>query len=64
MPHVARPVQVRLAAPPDRVRESVDRVLAETPRAVTTLDVDVRAESGGSVVTLTSRVDLDRKSVV
>ncbi|HSO95261.1 MAG TPA: MFS transporter [Acidimicrobiia bacterium] len=53
---MARPVQVRLAAPPDEVRESVDRVLADTPRAVTTVDVDVRADGAGSVVILSSRM--------
>lgn len=58
MPNVARPVQVRLAAPLDEVRDSVDRVLADTPRVVTTLDVDVRADRDESVVTVSSRMDL------
>jgi MFS transporter, AAHS family, benzoate transport protein len=54
MPHVARRVQVRLAAPPDEVRECVDRVVSDTPRALTTLDAAVHADGDHSVVTLSS----------
>jgi len=56
MPHMARRVQVRLAASPDEVREHVDRVVSDTPRVLTTLDVHVRADGDQSVVTLTSRL--------
>jgi MFS family permease len=57
MPHVARRVQVRLAVPPDVVRVGIDRVVLDTPGAVTTLDVDVRADGDrASMVTLSSRV--------
>jgi MFS transporter, AAHS family, benzoate transport protein len=58
MPHVARRVQVRLDAPPGDVRECVDRLVSDTPHAVTTLEVDVRADGDGSTVTVSSRLAL------
>src|SRR6266851_519521 len=58
MPHVARRVQVRLDAPPDDVRECVDRLVSDTSDSVTTLEVDVGADGDGSTVTVSSRLAL------
>ena len=58
MPHVARRVQVRLAAPPDEVREYIERVGLGPSREMTTLDVQVRADGDHSIVTLSSRLAL------
>lgn len=56
MPHVAGRVQVRLDAPEDEVRETVDRLVRDRSPVLTTLDVHVRADSGQvTTVTLSSR---------